>query len=348
MDRLSGNEAGTAETARLQTLALPAPPAVLIVDDDDLVLERLAQLVSSSGYRVHTTTSGFMALSWLQSSHASIVVTDVNMPAIGGLELCRRIRALDRPDYVYLILLTVSDDEKDILAGFDAGADDYISKQTSVPHFKARLRTANRILALEYTLKKELQKCQVLAMTDELTGMYNRRYFTSRLSGALKRLGASGARVSVLLVDVDHFKKVNDSHGHAAGDLVLKGITREISACLRGPNDWCARLGGEEFVVVLEGSDLGEAGICAERMRQSIEKAWFGNARRAIRATVSIGISGLEELAGGSPAAPADLLSIADKNLFQSKSGGRNRVTWSKPVGTPIVPVNVRALRAGT
>jgi two-component system cell cycle response regulator len=347
----SRNEAGNADTARMQTLALPAPPTVLIVDDDDLVLERLAQLVSSSGYRVHTTTSGFAALSWLQSSHASIVVTDVNMPAIGGLELCRRIRALNRPDYVYLILLTVSDDEKDILAGFDAGADDYISKQTSVPHFKARLRTANRILALEYTLKNELQKRQVLAMTDELTGVYNRRYFTKRLSAVLKRLNAPGARVSVLLVDVDHFKKVNEGHGHAAGDLVLKGITREMSACLRDPNDWCARLGGEEFVLVLEGSDLAEAGVCAERIRRSIEKAWFGNARKAIRVTVSIGISGSEELAGQNPAAPADLLAIADKNLFVSKSGGRNRVTWSMPVEAstaPVAPASVRTLHAGT
>ncbi len=292
------NDAGSDDTARMQILALPAPPTVLIVDDDELVLERLKQLVSAGGYRVWTTTSGTKALSWLQSSVASIVVTDVNMPAIGGLELCRRIRSLDRPDYVYVILLTVSDDEKDILAGFDAGADDYISKHTSVPHFNARLRTANRILGLEYTLKQELQKKQTLAMTDELTGAYNRRYFTRRLSGRLRRLKGSAVPVSILLIDADHFKRINDTHGHAAGDGVLKGITREIAGCLRRPTDWCARLGGEEFVAVLEGSDLVEARSCAERIRQSIADASFGTAAETIRVTVSIGLGGSEEFPG--------------------------------------------------
>jgi diguanylate cyclase (GGDEF)-like protein len=350
MESLSLSDPGGADTGRMRLLALPAPPTVLIVDDDDLILERLRQLVSASGYRVRTTTSGIKALSWLDNSVASIVITDVNMPAIGGLELCRRIRSLDRPDYVYLILLTVSDDEKDILAGFDAGADDYISKQTSVPHFRARLRTANRILALEYTLKNELQKKQTMAMTDELTGAYNRRYFTKRLSGALKRLDGSGSPVSLLLVDVDHFKKVNDTHGHATGDVVLKGITREISGCLRRPSDWCARLGGEEFAVVLEGSDLAEARLCAERIRQSVANSSFGEAGDGVRVTVSIGISGSEELIGMDAAAPPDLLALADKNLFASKAAGRNRVTWSTAVDRPEAPsgtVKIRTLHAG-
>jgi diguanylate cyclase (GGDEF)-like protein len=342
------NDAANEDTGRMQLLALPTP-TVLIVDDDDLTLERLRQLVSASGYRVRTTNNGIKALSWLHSSVASIVVTDVNMPALGGLELCRRIRALDRPDYVYLILLTVSDDEKDIVAGFDAGADDYISKHTSVPQFKARLRTANRILALEYTLKKELEKKQAQAMTDELTGVYNRRYFTKRLSGELKRLNGSGPHLSILLVDIDHFKKVNDTHGHAAGDGVLKGITREISGCLRRPTDWCARLGGEEFVVVLEGSDLVEARLCAERIRLSIANASFGAAREAVRVTVSIGVCGSEELVGKDVATPPDLLALADRNLFASKAGGRIRVTWSKSNDTPNAagaPANLRTIHA--
>jgi len=325
------------DTARIRKIDLPIPPTVLIVDDDELVLERLKELVSVSGSPVLTTTSGFTALNWVNASAASIVVTDMKMPGMEGLELCRRIRALDRRDYVYIILLTVNDEEKDILAGFEAGADDYISKRTSAAQFRARISTANRILALEYTLKSALQKKHVLAMTDELTGVYNRRYFMKRLSGKLKSRSSLGGNVSILLVDVDHFKTVNDRYGHAAGDDVLKRLTEEIAQCLRRPTDWCARLGGEEFVIVLEDTELGEARACAERVRRSIADHTFG-ASTPFRITVSIGVSGSEHLAGSEVVEPLSLLALADRNLFASKAGGRNRVTWSIPNNSPNAP----------
>jgi diguanylate cyclase (GGDEF)-like protein len=303
----------------------------LIVDDDELVLERLKDVVSASGSPVLTTTSGLTALTWLEASAASIVVTDLKMPTMEGLELCRRIRALDRRDYVYIILLTVNDEEKDILAGFEAGADDYISKRTSAAQFAARLRTAHRILALEYNLKSALRKKHLLAMTDDLTGVYNRRYFMKRLSAQLRHRRRLGGTVSILLVDVDHFKRVNDVYGHASGDEVLKGLTAEIAHCLRRPTDWCARLGGEEFVVVLENTELGEARVCAERVRRSIASRAFGASGNPVHVTVSIGVSGTEQLADRHAAEPQPLLALADRNLFASKAGGRNRVTWSDP-----------------
>jgi two-component system cell cycle response regulator len=323
------------DTATIQKLDLPPAPTVLIVDDDELVLERLKELVSVGGSPVLTTTSGLTALAWLEASAASIVVTDLKMPGIGGLELCRRIRALDRRDYVYITLLTVNDDEQDILAGFEAGADDYISKRTSSAQFRARMRTANRILALEYNLKSALQKKHTLAMTDELTGVYNRRYFMRRLAAKLKNRRSSGGHVSILLVDVDHFKSVNDRYGHAAGDEVLKGLTQEIGRCLRRPTDWCARLGGEEFVVVLEDTELVEATACAERVRRSIANHPFGASADPIRVTVSIGVSGMEHIADKQAAEALSLLALADSNLFASKAAGRNRVTWSNPNDAP-------------
>ncbi len=323
------------DTYRLRTIDVAPSPTVLIVDDDELVLERLEELVSASGSPVLTTTSGLTALTWLEAGAASIVVTDVKMPGIGGLELCRRIRALERRDYVYLILLTVNDEERDILAGFESGADDYISKRTSAAQFGARMRTANRILALEYNLKASLQKKQLQAMTDELTGVYNRRYFLKRLTTKLKNRRGSDGKVSILLVDVDHFKHVNDRYGHAAGDEVLKGLTHEIGLSLRRQTDWCARLGGEEFVVVLEDTELGEACACAERIRRSIADHPFGSTGDPVRVTVSIGVSGVEHLPDEAVAEPLALLALADRNLFASKAAGRNRVTWSNPNDAP-------------
>jgi diguanylate cyclase (GGDEF)-like protein len=322
------------DTSRLRKIVLPPSPTVLIVDDDELALKRMQELVEAGGSPVLTTGSGRTALSLLESSAASIVVTDLRMPGMEGLELCRRIRALERHDYVYIILLTVNDEEQDILAGFEAGADDYISKGTSAAQIRARLRTANRILALEQHLKSALQKEQTLAMTDELTGAYNRRYFLSRLSGRLQNRRDFAGPVSILLADIDHFKNVNDRYGHAAGDEVLKGLTQRIAHCLRRPTDWCARLGGEEFVVVLENTHLGEARACADRVRRAIANHRFGSAANPIRVTVSIGVSGLEHFADQRSAEPLSLLALADRNLFASKAAGRNRVTWANPTDT--------------
>jgi diguanylate cyclase (GGDEF)-like protein len=315
-------------------LALPVAPSVLIIDDDELVLERLKDLVAASGYRVRTTMSGLSAIAMLETSSDSIVIADLSMPSLGGLELCRRIRALNRRAYVYIILLTVSDDEKDVLAGLDAGADDYISKRTSAAQFIARLRTANRVLALEYSMLNALKKKHELAMTDELTGVRNRRYFSRRVAEKLKLRNTPGCDISMLLIDIDHFKKVNDTYGHSAGDIVLKGVTRQITGCLRRETDWCARLGGEEFAVVLEGAGPAEARACAERVRLSIGAHSFTIGPDSVRVTVSIGVSGLTDIANRQSASALSLLACADKNLFASKAGGRNRVTWSNPDGT--------------
>jgi diguanylate cyclase (GGDEF)-like protein len=256
----------TEDTTQVLKLDLPTAPTVLIVDDDELVLEHLKSLVTAAGYGVRTAGTGVDALSALEHSAASIVVTDLNMPGMNGLDLCRRIREHARPGYVYIILLTVRDQEQDILVGLDAGADDYLSKRTSAAQFTARLRIAKRVLALEYSLKSALDKKHHLAMTDPLTGAYNRRYFTRHLARELKRAQRFGGDVALLMLDIDHFKQVNDTYGHPVGDVVLRKMSRLISRSLSRTTDWCARLGGEEFAVVLEGTNIGEAQICAEKV----------------------------------------------------------------------------------
>jgi diguanylate cyclase (GGDEF)-like protein len=315
------------DTAQVVKLDLPSAPTVLLVEDDDLVLARLHELVAAAGYTVRTAANGIEALDSLHQSPASIVVTDLNMPGMNGIDLCRRIRERAWPGYVYIVLLTVREEEKDILAGLDAGADDYVSKRTPAAQFTARLRIAKRILGLEYSLKSALDKKRQLAMTDALTSAYNRRYFVRRLGREIKRAQRFGGDVSLLLLDIDNFKKINDTYGHGVGDLVLKKLTRQIGKGLHRANDWCARMGGEEFAIVLEGTKIPEAHICAERIRRAVENASVDTPAGAVRITVSIGISSLGGMAVRNSATVQSLLEHADKHLYASKAAGRNRVS---------------------
>jgi two-component system cell cycle response regulator len=317
------------DTSQVLKLDLSIAPTVMIVDDDELVLARLQELVAAAGYHVRTAANGIEALHSLKHSAASIVVTDLNMPGMDGLDLCRRVREHAWPGYVYIVLLTIRNDEKDILAGLDAGADDYLSKRTSPAQFTARLRIAKRVLALEYSLKDALDKKRQLAMTDALTGAYNRRYFVRHLSREMKRSQRFGGDVSLLLLDIDHFKQVNDTYGHSVGDVVLQKLTEQIAACLRRATDWCARLGGEEFAIVLEGTNLADARICAEKMRRTIENTLIDTPAGAVRITVSIGVSALGGIAARNSATVQSLLELADTNLYASKASGRNCVTSS-------------------
>jgi two-component system, cell cycle response regulator len=319
------------DTMQVRCLDLPPAQSVLIVDDDELVLARLRDLVTAAGYRVFTAPNGLQAMQQLEASPASIVITDLHMPGMDGLELCRRIRQRVWPGYVYIVFLTGRAEEKDILDGLDAGADDYLSKRTPAVQFTARLRTAKRILALEYSLKSALETKRHLSMTDSLTGIYNRRYLLRHLGRELKRAQRSGGDVSLLLLDIDHFKQVNDTYGHAVGDHVLKNFSQVVGKCLQRATDWCARLGGEEFAVVLEGTSLQEASVCAERIRDAVANTSIENTAGRILITVSIGVSALRAIADSSAATVQTLLERADNALYTSKSGGRNRVTLSSP-----------------
>jgi two-component system chemotaxis response regulator CheY len=328
------NAAGD-DTTQVAKLELPTPPTVLIVEDDELVLARLSELVVEAGFNVRTAPSGAEALAELQRCPASIVVTDLCMPGMDGLLLCRRIREQVSPGYVYIVLLTVRDEENDILLGLDAGADDYVSKRTSAAQFKARLRIAKRVLALEYSLNIALEKKHYLAMTDPLTGSYNRRYFMRHAGRELKRSQRFGGNLALLLLDIDHFKAVNDTFGHMVGDIVLKKLTRRVASSLSRSTDWCARLGGEEFAVVLEGTNLAEARICAEKLREAIAETAIMTPAGPVPITVSIGVSCLEQSDRESVTVES-LLDHADSNLYASKAAGRNRVTSSSMHGAML------------
>jgi two-component system, cell cycle response regulator len=316
--------------ATTQILKLPfaaSLPRVLIVDDDELVLARLQDLVASAGFEVATASSGTAAIASLREVFAPILIMDLKMPGMDGLAVCRAIRQGAWPGYVYIVLLTAQAAEDDILAGLDAGADDYMSKRTSLAQLLARLRTAQRILTLEQSLKEALAEKRRLSMTDELTGAPNRRYFQRRLSRELERMRRFGGELSVMSLDIDRFKQINDRYGHASGDAVLQEFVRRLERTLPRNTDWCARMGGEEFVVVLEETNLQGAKIMAERLRDIIAASPIRTRSGMINVTVSIGVSGLESVSDRHEVSVESLMSVADSCLYASKENGRNRVT---------------------
>ena len=305
-----------------------AAPRVLVVDDDDIAVAHMRELIGAAGYEVATAGSGEAALAELRREFAPIVILDRNMPGMDGIELCRAIRdGTHYPGYVYIVLCTAHDAEEEILAGLAAGADDYVSKRASGAQLVARLATARRILALEHSLKHAIEERRRMAMSDALTGAYNRRYFMSHLRRELKRARRSGGELGLLVFDIDHFKHINDRFGHAAGDSVLIEFARRIQQELPRESDWSARLGGEEFAVVIPDTNLAGAEVVAERIRRAVAAAPIRTAAGTIEVTVSVGVSGLAVFGDRAAATVEQLLRRADDCLYFSKRHGRDRVT---------------------
>jgi two-component system cell cycle response regulator len=298
---------------------------VLLVDDDELVRDCLGQIIAAAGYEVATAPDAETALVSMQQNFASIVILDVNMPGMNGLDLCRAIRQGTYSGYVYLMLHTSNDAEADILAGLEAGADDYLSKSTPKSQLVGRLRTAQRILRLEHSLKTALGDREQMAMTDVLTGAFNRRYLLQNLSDELQRAHRSRGDLSVLVLDFDHFSRINDRYGHATGDATLTELAKRIQMSLPRSGDWFARLGGDEFVVVLPHTDIVGAGVLAEKLLRAVNDAPLHTRAGVVRMTVSIGASALGAINNRDFVTPEMLLDLADQCLYKSKKAGRNR-----------------------
>jgi two-component system, cell cycle response regulator len=317
---------------------------VLLVDDDNLVLDQLERLVTAAGYEVVTARNGDAALLSMQQEFAPIVIAEIDMPQMDGLALCRAIRRQSYSGYVYVILLSSKDAEGDILTGLDAGADDYVSKRTPTSQLVGRLRTAQRILALEHSLKQALADRERMAMTDVLTGAHNRRYLLQNLSHELDCAQRLQGALSVLVFDVDHFSLVNDRHGHAAGDGVLKEVVRRIQQGLQRSCDWFARLGGDEFAVVLPQTDIAGASVVAERLRRAVAATPIRFDTTKVRISISIGASELGAIAERDSTTAEKLIELADQNLYKSKKSGRNRVTAIDTVDlAPTLPLAARS-----
>jgi diguanylate cyclase (GGDEF)-like protein len=300
---------------------------VLIVDRDPKFVERLCGVVEEAGYPTTGALTGTQALAKIKSDGCQIVILDRELPEIDGLVLCAAIRAARvLPGYVYIILRSTEDSEKDVLVGLQAGADEYVSKQTPISQLIPRLITAQRILALEHNLRTTLEERTRWAMTDSLTGVRNRRCFDLELQRELKIARRYGGDLSLIVIDVDYFKSVNDEHGHAVGDEVLEAIARRLEGLLPRDTDWLARLGGEEFGVVLPQTRVRGAAKVAESIRSGVEARPIATQAGLLPIKVSLGVSGTQRLQSHEPSVE-DLLRRADACLYRSKRDGRNRVT---------------------
>ncbi|MEJ5328862.1 MAG: diguanylate cyclase [Desulfobaccales bacterium] len=298
---------------------------VMVVDDHPVTCRLLEVQLRREGYRVLTAANGREALERLGENFCPLVLTDWMMPEMDGLELCRAIRSQEWESYVYLILLTARDSLDDVLTGLEAGADDYLVKPVHPMELLARMRTGRRILALERTLKERNREIARLAVTDPLTGVYNRRYLMENLPRELARARRYHRPLGLILCDLDHFKAINDTFGHGVGDDVLKEFTRRVSGQVRQGVDWLARYGGEEFVMVLPETGLPGCLALARRLLNRVAATPFVTAAGPVPVTASFGVVAVAPGEPGAPSAEA-LLAQADACLYQAKAGGRNRV----------------------
>ncbi|MDQ3184894.1 MAG: diguanylate cyclase [Pseudomonadota bacterium] len=290
---------------------------ILIAEDDTTSRLLFGATLRKLGYTVTAVENGEKAWNAWKQEEYSLIISDWMMPDIDGLELCKMIRDEPSLQYTYIILLTSLDSKGSYLEGMDAGADDFITKPFDEELLAARLRVAERILALH-------KKLHIQATHDRLTGVWNRAAIMDCLERELERAARHGTSVGVVLVDLDHFKRVNDTHGHPTGDAVLQEAARRMRLALR-PYDKIGRYGGEEFLITAPGCTWSDAMALAERVRGSIGASPVHSQAIEIHMTASLGVT-----IGGDRAEDAGtLIAAADEALYQAKNAGRDRVEFS-------------------
>jgi len=292
---------------------------VLIADDDRLSARMLEASLKKSGYDVTVVSDGGQALQILKSDERpQMAILDWMMPVMDGPEVCRQVRNSGGP-YTYLLLLTGNSDPSAVVTGMDAGADDYIRKPFDPAELQARLRSGKRIVELEEKLRRQ-------ATLDALTGVLNRGAIMDRLSREIERALREQHPLCLAMIDLDHFKSVNDTYGHSAGDAVLCQAARHMGSVLR-PYDSVGRYGGEEFIVVFPRCDEVIALGVAERIRGAIAQP-IAIDSHALSVTASIGVARVVH------SKTADtIIRAADHALLRAKQEGRNRVEFASGSG---------------
>jgi two-component system cell cycle response regulator len=307
---------------------------VLAAEDNPVFQSMLRALLTKWGYDVVAARDGIEAWRILESAAAPrLAILDWMMPGVDGVELCRRVRAAGREPYIYILLLTARTESEDLVQGMEAGADDYLTKPFNAHELRVRLRAGRRILDLQEELMVAREALRDQATHDGLTGLLNRVTILDVLRTELARAARERRPVAVLMADLDHFKLINDTYGHLAGDAVLREAARRMKSSVR-PYDSIGRYGGEEFLFVLPGCDAPAAQAQAERFREALASEPIPIGGQSIHVTCSIGVSG----SAGLPVSSSDtLVRDADLALYQAKDRGRNQVAQASACDAAVL-----------
>ena len=301
---------------------------LLIAEDDSISRRMLQAFLVKWGYQVVVATQGDEAWEILQANNApKLAILDWMMPGKDGIEICRHVRQRQGRPYTYLLLLTARGQKADIVEGLEAGADDYVTKPFDPFELRARVRAGRRIVELQEKLLQAREALRDQAWKDPLTNLWNRGAILGVLRKEVARASRTQSPFAVAMVDVDRFKAINDTFGHAAGDAVLRETARRLRSAMR-TYDALGRYGGDEFLAVVPDCDLDRAARFGESFRARIDRKAVETHDGSIPVTVSLGVAAVENLPGTSAAA---LVRVADAALYRAKTGGRNRVEAALP-----------------
>ncbi|MCJ8277621.1 MAG: diguanylate cyclase [Bdellovibrionales bacterium] len=295
---------------------------ILLVDDDHDNLRIVGRLLESAGYQIQAVDSGAKGLQALETYQPDLVLLDVNMPGMDGLETIQLIKK--RENTAAVVFVTANTDTEDVIRGLDAGALDYISKPFSGMELLARVRAQLRVKKLQDELMVANHKLQDLVEIDDLTGLFNMRSVYQKLDTEIERARRYGHGIAAIMLDMDHFKKVNDNHDHLFGSYVLSEVGKIIRKNIRSM-DFGARYGGDEFLICLSQTTLDGAKKFCERLRSILEKNTFQHNGDSINLTASMGMAIITN--GQSMMDARSLVRHADRALYESKDKGRNVVT---------------------
>jgi two-component system cell cycle response regulator len=301
------------------------PLKVLAVDDSAVSRKLLSQSLCEQQYCVVFAKDGRQALALFAEHMPAVVITDWDMPDISGLELCKRIRRDFQGFHTHLILVSSNTEKEQVIEGLAAGADDYLTKPFHAGELVARVEVGRRIVDLHRQIQAQNRLLEEMAITDALTGLPNRRAVEVWASRQLSAAARHDFYIWAALVDLDLFKKVNDTFGHDAGDTVLKTFAEILNANTRQSNI-CARWGGEEFLMMITHAKKEDANIAAERIRKQFESRKFIFKASTVSVTSSFGIAGFR---GTKAPDMSALVARADAALYEAKSKGRNRVEFA-------------------
>jgi len=313
------SDEGTTATVAVMVRVLP-PPKALLVFQDAPMRRLMEQRVRPDMLDFESVADDVEALRLFEAEFRPVVLTD-------SAEVVRKIRARPAQRAPYILYVAEIDDSAEREAGLTAGADDCVGRRVSEREFEARVAAARRIAELETVLRITLAENRKLSATDDLTKVASRRFFGKHFPREVERAARYGRALSLMLCDIDNFKKINDTLGHAAGDDILKQFGPRLQRQLRKGVDWVARIGGEEFAIVMPETAYEAAVAVARKLRAAVSGAAFKTSSKPLQVTASFGLCGMDRVPVGEPRLAERVLKIADAALYRSKNDGRNRVT---------------------